>query len=240
MIEYLEFEFSEFSLIGVTILAVILAILLKTVKHVVIKKLKRKAIKEYYPLLEVALWFIFIFWSINVVLKDSFYHMIAIISLAIIVAASAGWFIVRDLFAGIVLRFSDHFIAGQFIQIGQQSGQINQVGLLSLSVQQENGAVVKIPWSRINGSIYSKTDSSDKINRLEFPLEVSNSISSEILYSRIRQAILLSTGCSLNREPQLQIINNGDKQRVNITAYALSPDYFTHIESNVKNAIKEF
>jgi small-conductance mechanosensitive channel len=238
MSELLKFEFSEFSFLGIIILAVLLTLILKMVNRSILKKKTDHQIRNYYPLFEVIIWFSFLLWGINFLLQDSIYHMVAILSLAAIIVAGLGWFVIRDIFAGIVLRFSDKFYPGQNLRIDQLNGRIKEVGMLRIAVQQEDGIIVKIPWSKINGQIYSKGIGDDITNRQRFSVEVAQKYPLEIVHPKIREAILLSVGAALNKEPQIKLIESDNQGwQLEITAYALSPEYFHIIKSNVKNVL---
>ena len=238
MSKVLEFRISEISFLGVVIMAILLALLLKIINLTVMKKTANHRIRNYLPIIGVVVWFIFILWAINVLLKESFYQMIAILSLAAIIAIGLGWFVIRDLFAGIVLRFSDSFYPGQSLQIDQQSGRIEQVGMLKIALQREDGIIFKIPWSKINGQIYSKGIGDDLTNRHRFLVEVAQKYPLEIVHPKIREAIFLSVGAALNKEPQIKLTGtNNQEWQLEITAYTLGPEYFRIIESNVKQVL---
>ena len=238
MSNLLEFQFSEISFLGVGILAVILALILKLVNLAILRKITNPLISNYYPVIEVIIWFSFLLWGIKVLLKDSLYQMIAILSLAAIFVIALGWFVIRDMFAGIVLRFSDSFMIGSQLQIDQRNGSIKKVGMLNLSIEEADGSIAKIPWSKINGQIYSKGSRVDITNRQQFAVEVPQKYPLEIVQRKIYEAVLLSVGAAINKEPQIKLTGTGKNEwQLEITAYALGPEYFRIIESNVKNVL---
>jgi len=235
MSNLLEFEFSEFSFLGIIILAVLIALILKIVKLILLRKTMNYRIRNYYPIFEIMIWFAFLLWGINILLKESIYQMIAILSLAAIFVIGLGWFVFRDLFAGIVLRFSDGFFPGQILRIDHLNGRIKKVGMLDLTIQEEDGSVSKIPWSKITGQIYSKGVGVDVTKRCQFSVEVPQKYPLEIIHRKINEAILLSVGAAINKEPQIKVTGTDNRAwQMEITAYALSPEYFRIVESNVK------
>ena len=238
MSKLLEFEFSEVSFLGVVILAFLLALILKIFNLVILRKITNHQITNYYPVIEVIIWFSFLLWGIKVLLKDSIYQMIALLSLAAIFVVALGWFVIRDLFAGIVLRFSDSFMIGSHLRIDQRNGSIKKVGMLNLSIQEEDGSISKIPWSKINGQIYSKGRRVDLTNRQQFAVEVPQKHPLEIVQRKIYEAVLLSVGAAINKEPQIKLTGTTKQEwQLEITAYALGPEYFRIIESNVKDVL---
>ena len=238
MSNLLEFKISEISFLGVIILAVILALFLKTVHVFILKKITAPRIRNYYPLFEVIIWFSFILWAINVLLKESYYLMIAILALSAIIFAGLAWFVIMDLFAGIVLRISDRFYPGQNLRIDQYNGRIKTVEMLSITVQQEDGAILKVPWRKIKGQIYIKGTADEMINRQRFLIEVNQKYPLETVYQKIKEAVLLSVGAVINKEPQIKLVGSTNQEwQLEITAYALNPQYFHTIELNVKNIL---
>ena len=238
MSNLLEFEFSEFSFLGIIILAVLLALILKILNLAILRKTINYRIKNYYTIFEIFIWFAFLFWGISVLLRESFYQMIAILSFAAIFVIGLGWFVFRDLFAGIVLRFSDGFYPGQNLRIDHKNGRILRVGRLNLSLQEEDGSESKIPWSKLTGQIYSKGIGVDLTNRQRFSVDVPQKYPLEVVHRKIKEAVLLSVGAAINKEPQIKLTGNGRQEwRLEITAYALNPEYFRIIESNVKTML---
>ena len=239
MKEILYLEFSEFSLLGIIISAVLLAILLKIFTKFFINRILNQRIRNYYPLFLVIVWISFLVWSINILLQDSLYHTVAILSLAALILASIAWFISRDLFAGLVLRFTDSFYNGQSLNINQKKGRITNIGMLGVSIQQKDGAEFKIPWSKISGQIYRKDNTDDVSNMHNFIIKISQKHPMEIVQARIREAVFLSVGAALKKEPQIKLLSSQDAEwQLEITTFAISPSYFRTIETNVNNALK--
>jgi small-conductance mechanosensitive channel len=240
MKEILNFEFSEFSLLGVIISAFLLAILLKIFTKFFISRMLNQRIRNYYPLFLVIVWISFLVWSINILLQDSLYRTVAILSLAALILASIAWFISRDLFAGLVLRFTDSFYNGQSLSIDQKSGRINNIGMLGISIQQSDGTEFKVPWSKISGQIYRKDNTDDVSNMQNFKIEISQKYPMEIVQAKIREAVFLSVGAALKKEPQIKLLSSQDGEwQMEITTFAISPQYFRTIETNVKNALSK-
>lgn len=236
-----KFEFSEVSFLGVVMLAVLLAVILKIANMAVLKKITNQRIKYYYPIFEVIIWFIFLLWGLNVLFRESFYQMIVISSLSAIFIVGLGWFVIRDLFAGVVLRMTDRFYPGQYLRVDQRNGRIKRVGMLNISLQEEDGSVSKIPWNKINGQIYSNGTAADTTNRQQFTVEIPQKYPLESVQRKIYETVLLSVGAAINKEPQIKLTGTANQEwQLEITAYALSPEYFRIIQANVKDVLNNF
>ena len=240
MKEYLDFEFSQFSLIGLLIITVIIAVVLKILKIILLNRIKNQKILNYYPLFIVIIWFSFISWSINILLKDSIYQMIAFLTLAAIILLSLSWYFGKDLFAGLILRLSDNFNSGENLCLEQNEGIIIDIGFLGLTMQTIDGTLIKIPWSKINGQIYSKGVSNDISNRQSFSVKINQKFSPETIQNVIREAVFLSIGASLKKEPQIMLKESTDNDwHWQITVFAIEPQYTRLIKANVEKALDD-
>ena len=238
MIDLLKFEFSEFSFVSVIIITLLLILAFKIINRVFISKSNNRLIKKNFSYFELIVWFFFILWSINSVLKDTFYHMVAILSLFAILVGWLGWFAGRELIAGIMLRLTDNYQVGQNIRMQQLDGIINHIGFLSLSVQGDEGTIIKVPWSRISGQIYSKGIREDKSNRHTFTVNIPAAVKITELEQKVTQAVLLSAGSAIDKEPVIrQITQLENSSEYQVTVFAINPEYFQSIEQNVKNAV---
>lgn len=232
----IEFDFSEISLIGLTLLTFTVAVLFKLINLIVIRKSNKPFIKNIYLLFEVAFWFSFMIWAVNILLKDSIYKMIAVLSLAVLLVAVLGWFISRDLIAGIVIRFTDNFKPGQNINIDSLSGVVKDIGLLSITVQQ-GGITHRIPWTKFSGQIYSKGNADGAV-RQSFTIKADRKQNLEKIHQKIREAILLSSGSDINKEPQIKLTETHEEYWLfDITMFTLKTEYDSGIKANIDKAI---
>jgi small-conductance mechanosensitive channel len=234
----IDFEFSEFTLLTVLILGILISLALKIIRRIFISKIIQNRIKQLYHLSEILIWVIFIFWGLHKVLKDSFYYMLAVLSIAAVIVIWVAWFVARDFIAGIVLKLGDNYQPGQQFKLDNIQGIIVESDYLHLTVRMQDGILVKIPYSKISGTVHYKNQIDNNSSQYSFEIEILKKYSTEIIHNQIRQAILLSAGASINKEPKISVKEfDGNTNKVEIVLYAMNPKYFQMIENNVRNAV---
>jgi len=236
MNQILNFEFSEFNLITVLILGLLLLFVLRFIRRFFITRISKNHIKQLYQLSEIFIWIIYGFWSLQIVLKDSYYYMLAVLSICAIIIIWLAWFVAKDFIAGIVLKLADNYQPGQQFKLDNIQGIIVEADYLQLSVRMQDGIMVKIPYSKISGAIHYEARIDDKSSQHRFEIEVIKNYSIDEIRKRIRQAVLLSAGVSINKEPQINLKNEtNDSCTFEMVVHAISPRYFQQIEGNVRS-----
>lgn len=238
MNEFLNIEFSGLSLLIVIILGILISFALTIINKALIPKIRNNRAKQLFQIAEILIWSIFGFWGLHITLKDSDYYFLAVISITVVMVIWLGWFVAKDFIAGFVLKLGDNYQPGQYIILNEIEGVIVKTGFLDLILSTEDGSIVKIPYSKITSAVHYKIQPQDKTNQHRFEIEIKKNSSIEDTKNRIKSAIMLSTGASINKEPQINLKGNTDKSiwKFEVVAYALSPEYFQTIEQNVRDA----
>jgi len=223
----------------VLMLGILIFFILRIINQTVVPKIEKNRIKQLFQVLEILIWVVYGFWGLHVTLKDSNYYMLAILTVSAVIVICLGWFMARDLIAGLVLRFGDNYQPGQNIILNEIKGSIVKAGYLDLFISVENGDIVKIPYSKISSAIHYKVKHRDKTTQHRFEIETKKNPFLEETRNRIKNAIMLSTGASIKMEPQISLMDHPDENiwKFEVVAYALSPEYFQLIERNAKNAV---
>jgi small-conductance mechanosensitive channel len=238
MNQLIPFEFSEFSILWIVVLGLILSLFFRLLRRLVVQKYVQNSNIYIYDLLEIAIWVIFGLVAIKVVLRDSLYYMLAVLSIFAIILVWFGWFVARDFIAGLVLKFGGNFQAGQQFNMDDIKGNIVSANHLYLNVLQSNGLVTKIPYHKISESIHSEAQPGDQSSEFRFEIDVSNDLNLEVQQSRIRSAILLTPGVAVNKEPKIHLKARDDKNSTfEIIAYLIHIDYSGNVLSNIKKII---
>jgi hypothetical protein len=136
MNQLIPFEFSEFSILWIVVLGLILSLFFRLLRRLVVQKYVQNSNIYIYDLLEIAIWVIFGLVAIKVVLRDSLYYMLAVLSIFAIILVWFGWFVARDFIAGLVLKFGGNFQAGQQFNMDDIKGNIVSANHLYLNVLQ--------------------------------------------------------------------------------------------------------
>ncbi|MBU1052520.1 MAG: mechanosensitive ion channel family protein [Proteobacteria bacterium] len=238
MNEFLNIEFSGLSLLIVIMLGILLSFALKIINKTIIPKIQKNRTKQFFQIAEILIWSVFGFWGLHITLKDSDYYFLAVISVTAVIVIWLGWFMAKDFIAGFVLKLGDNYQPGQHIMLNEIEGVIVKADYLNLILSCEDGAVAKIPYSKISSAIHYKIQPRDKTTLHRFDIEIKKKASIEEAKNMIKNAIMLSSGASIKKEPQINLKENSDETiwKFEVVAYALSPEFFQAIERNVRDA----
>lgn len=107
--------------------------------------------KKIFPWIEAGAWVFFIFWAADVHFRGSVIFTFLLASLALLLILLLGWFVLRDIIAGIVLRSVQTPQKGMVLRSDAIEGTIASLGILSLKVRNREGELVSVPYSRLAG-----------------------------------------------------------------------------------------
>lgn len=239
MKDIINFEISEFLVAFIIILAFFLFTLMKLLKKYFIERKLSSKYQQYYYLLEIIVWIMFIIWSLKTILEDSIYYTIIVVTIFLSIAVWVTWFIVRDFVAGLVFKFNDDYKKGQLLEVNNVKGFIGKINYLNIDLISNEGEVIKIPYSKIQANIHKKSVLDKNIIRhnfqFQFPLTVSfDKIKDEIIYE-----ILLTPGIDLNKDPIIKLDGRKENyQIIGVTIFLLSESVIDLISQKIKEIAK--
>ncbi len=146
------------------IIFVLFIILLTFIGMRIIQLIARQLIKKYavlrkllnlIPLVGLIIWLIILFWAVNYLFQDKSYYLVIIVSIIVILSLTIGWFLLKDIIAGIIFRIQNNYSQGEFVQFGKLSGRLNEMHLTHISIHTKDGKSIKIPYSRLSNEIIS-------------------------------------------------------------------------------------
>ncbi|MCB9207611.1 MAG: mechanosensitive ion channel, partial [Ignavibacteriales bacterium] len=153
MNDILNFEISEILVAFILLIAFLLFVLMKIVKKYFVERQFSYRHQQYYSLLEIVIWIIFTIWALKTILEESIYYTVIVIVIFLSLAIWITWFVVKDFIAGLVFKFNDNYQKGQFIEVNDIKGYIEEMNYLTLDLISETGETIKIPYSKIQGNI---------------------------------------------------------------------------------------
>ena len=234
-----DFQFSEFSVLAVLFIGILLSLLIRLMHRVIFIRIANSKIRQWYQIGELTIWMLYGTWALHKVLGDTLYYQLTILLILLVIFIWISWFVVRDFIAGLVLKLNDSFQLGQYFKVGDIEGTILAADYLQLNLRQENGVVVKIPYNKISGAIHARGDAKDQSMKYSFEVQVGDDFAEADVRSCIRRAILLTAGARINAEPR--IIRRGienKKQWYEVQVPVLNPVYNKLIEKNVVESLR--
>lgn len=194
--------------------------------------------QQYYSLLEIVIWIIFAIWALKTILEESIYYTVIVIVIFLSLAIWITWFVVKDFIAGLVFKLNDNYQKGQFIEVNDIKGYIEEMNYLTLDLISETGETIKIPYSKIQGNIHKKSILDKSTIQYKFELQIPKNYSFEKAKGEIKKAILLTPGVDL-KEPIIKIIKIDESfQIIEIVAFILNNKTIDLLLSNIESIEK--
>ena len=163
------------------------------------------------------IWIAYVFWATDFLFKTKFYYQYLIYALILIVAGFLAWFLLRDIFAGIIFRVMHNLKNGSYVRAGDLSGQIKSQQLSYLKILTADGQLIRVPYSKISREVITELAQpgalEEHILRLLVDLSIGTPNAAESL---IRDVILNSPWSNFKEE---QHSRNGDHGAGNEKAF---------------------
>ena len=200
----------------------------------------RAQIDRLLPVVEVVIGMIFLLWAISLFVPDNSeitWWIAGVFSLGLLVA---GWFSIRDLVSGIVLRSDITFKPGQWIQSNQTEGFIMNLGYRTMEIETEAGLQIKLPYSQLAKTVLATADRTKSAHAHTFLLDINNTKSVAELTSLIRAAALTAFWSSPPRDPYIHYVElKEDKHLFEITVFCMNEAYSTDLERSIRRQLKD-
>jgi len=197
-----------------------------------------KGVKRLVRVFGPVFFLILLLWVIYLLFSHQQKYILYFYAATAGILIFGGWFIIRDIIAGIVLRAEENIVIGDCIQFNAFSGRIQKLGLRCLELKKDEEAQVIIPYSTIAKTIVTRLTPSEMTDPYAFTLNVAKGSEPPVVKDKIRQSILRSIWISLKKEPQIQLLKeHEDAFTFQVTVYPIIPEYGLKIENALK---KEF
>ncbi|MCB0716828.1 MAG: mechanosensitive ion channel [Bacteroidetes bacterium] len=236
MMRSLFIDFAQFLLVAGVL--VVLLVLRKALYVVRLGDAQRARLNRVLPVVETLAGIVFIVWSVRILLPQyddaPFWTIVALV----VILAGAGWFALRDLVAGIVLRSGGYLHVGRWMQAGSVAGFVTEIGYRTVALDADDGSRVRIPFSQLERSTLSSTDQTQTARAHTFQIELPATQSVAERTAQIRAAALTSFWSSANREPYVHFLDErAGMQQFEVVAFCLDESYATDLEQSVRRLV---
>jgi hypothetical protein len=203
-----------------------------------LKRLWKRRLLKLIPAGQIIGWSIYGIWLIkSLVGTDGVTPNVIAVGTVLGVITVASWFAVRDILGGAILRAEDVYEPGEWLRVGDSAGRIRKVGTRSLEMEMENGRRLRVPYSLLAGAAIVKAEPIGSATAHSFRIRAPRTASVPELKALIQRAALLSTWSSAARRPRVETTTpTTDAVELDITVYAIHPDYDLAVENAVRAA----
>lgn len=169
----------------------------------------RKLFSRWFPLLEIGMWVVFLFWAVNELsyeVKMNFMSMVLIV----VVMAVLGWYFLRDFMAGFILRSENAFETGCRLKVGEREGIISHIGYRSIQLTTDEGELIKLPYSLMSGQLLMQPADVGRLQRQPVVLEFSSSLPADEVKQRLYRRTLEMPWVLPSFTPEIKLRLNTD------------------------------
>jgi small-conductance mechanosensitive channel len=181
-------------IINTIIVAIALIVLLRGGRYFLNLAARNKRYHSYvlriFPWIEVILWFIFIFWTITLHFENTRIYPVLSGGLVVIFLLLFGWFVLRDFFAGAVIRAGQELEQGIFIKADTFSGTIISLGYIAMEIRTGDGEKLIVPYSRLAGKQITKMAQHGRGKNQTIKLEIHQKHGAQNIQQSLKRKVL--------------------------------------------------
>jgi hypothetical protein len=172
-------------------------------------------------------------------LSGRMYYTYIVVGMVLIILGLITWYFIRDVFAGALFKLHNELDQGDFIKIGNLSGQIKAAKLTHLEITSESGQTVKIPHTRLNQELISSTSSPEGLEEFTVRLVHDKRYSKPELEEKIRFVLSTSPWCSFKQAPLL-VLQHEDAAAYtyDVLLYTMNQQHLRFVENQLKNGLE--
>ncbi len=167
--EYLMNEISFSFIFGYLIAGITLYVILYLVEHYVLPLLPKNKhrMQKWWVKFRTVIWLVFL----CLFLYGSFQeNMIITLSFGSIILG-LGWFFWRNLFAGLLIQFSDEFKVGDYISTDFATGELTKIGLAQSELINPQGELVILPNHQLRNAVLKHIAKKSNVKTHTFELK---------------------------------------------------------------------
>lgn len=224
----------------IAFLAALLVFLVMKAFHLLLKRLFYRFpglgfLANVVVAMEFVVWLAYAFWVTYYLFREKFFYHYLFYALILIVAVLLGWFLLRDIFAGIVFKVKYNLKTGTHIRAGSYSGNIKSQHLTHLKIKTDDGQMIRIPFSRINHEVVTELSHPEALQEHKLRLRVDSSISKAQAENLIRTAVLNTAWSNPKEEPSIKFLQENEKGYViEVMFFSMSTRHVQYIEIALK------
>jgi small-conductance mechanosensitive channel len=198
---------------------------------------RRARYRRALPILEIAFGATAILVTATVLLDARPTTLTGVVVAVTALLLGAGWFAIRDLIAGAVLRAEDAYEPGQWIRVDATDGRIRDVGLRTLEIEREDGTRVRIPYTRIAAMPLIRAGRAEDPSGHTFTIELPVELGPIRMLPVIRAAARNCFFVSATREPQVHVTSGPAGHRYDVTVFTLDRTFVPEVEAAVRKRV---
>lgn len=187
---------------------------------------------------EMLVWTGYFFRSLEYLFSASSYYNYLLTAVLLIGFGFLVWFYLKEVVAGAFFKLQHSPKTGRHLQLGGLEGVIRRINATHISVDTPDGVVVKVPYSKLAGKVFSLSAHKEHARDFKFTVRLDKRWDKDETISRIRTALLLSPFCSYKEPVDVRIADEGRSDYTcDISVRPLSQRFDSRIEKALRDGL---
>jgi len=198
-----------------------------------------KVFIRLFPLFELSVWLLFLFFGLRYILQGHFYRETVIAIVFVCIFLVLAYYFVSDFIAGIFVKTDSYLDLNKRIKVSDIEGVISKIGYRCIEVKTEHGEFVKIPFSKMSHAVVTYPgEMKDMFYKHSFSISVPVKQDTDYI-AGARNAVLNSSWLIASKEPVVQLVKLNDTECIlNIICVALNREHAQKIEMELYQILK--
>lgn len=235
MTEILEYDFAKFTILFFILLSIILFAFLKTLKIILPRILKKRLINidiiKHYSTFELLMWLVFLFWSLPYFYRKNIYYAIGLSLIIATIILWIGWFALRDIVAGFIVRNNAAIKIDNKIIFDNQIITISKLCATLVEGRLKNGNTTFIKYNKLFNNPIQKVVEHELTYNKTIEITTTKTENPAAVIRAINGFLLTQPNYAIKHQPEINKIGEKD-QKINlrITFFALNTENIVGIE----------
>jgi len=226
--------FGKFILWGIIIFS-LFAVLRFGIPYILKSKKRHIFLKQFLLVSEIIVWIFYLCWFILLFLKSRSFFAVVVFVVLLFILYVIGRLWLIDLIAGIIFKSGGQLKKGDYFELGDHKGIVNNLGSRILVLENADGNMIHIPYHTITSSVFRKNETVDKKSGYSFELEIKSTDNLEDMKSGIHKSILSLPWSSAHKAPVITLLGQtADRYKLKITVFAIDKTFAAKIEDHIK------
>lgn len=188
---------------------------------------------------EMLVWTAYFFRSLDYLFSTRSYYDYLLTALLIIGFGLLVWFYLKEIVAGAFFKLQHRPKTGRQLQLGDMEGVIRRISATHVSLDTPDGVVVKIPYSRLTGNVFSLSTHKEHARDFRFSVRLDRQWDKDETINRIKTTLLLSPFCSYKEPIEVKITDDSSSTYTcDIAVRPLSQRFDSRIEKGLRDGLE--
>ncbi len=191
------------------------------------------------PIAGSIVWTAFAFWGTGLLFRERTYYPYIVLGMVLIILGLVTWYFIRDVFTGAMFKMQNELNQGDYIKIGNIAGQIKAARLTHLEIISDDGQTIKIPYTRLNQELISRTSTPEGMEEFNISLLVDKRFSKQEMEDKIRYELANSPWCNFKDPPVIRLKSEDETTYAyDLQIYTLNQQHLRMVEKQLKSRLE--